>query len=707
MHITGIKIFGKSVPIKKDGILNKSIILTNQIELGYNQNDVALEYVGLHYKNPKKNKYAYKLEPYEKEWNYVGDIRNAHYTNLSAGEYTFFVKASNSDGVWNEAGTSISIIISPPWWKTTWAYISYGLFFVLTLYGIRRYELNRVKLKDKVKLDATVLKEREETDKIKSRFFANISHEFRTPLTLIQGPAEKINSQTSDDIIKDSGIIKRNSKRLLQLVNQLLELSKLESGKLKLETSKGNIVSFVKGIALSFESLSEEKDITLKIYPEKDLIEVYFDREKMIKIFSNILSNAFKFTPFNGKITIKIKEINKNVEIKIKDTGVGISQEEIPKLFNRFYQVDSSFTKEYQGTGIGLALTKELVELHHGKISVRSEKVNPANRETGWTEFTLYFPLGRNHLTDEEILPDEKAGKPKDLISREGYHFPEGIENETGDVIEADSLKDEKTIVLVVEDNYDMREYIKDSLGEDYFVEEAVNGEQGVRKAERIIPDLIISDMMMPKMDGNELTRILKNDERTSHIPIIILTAKSSQESKLEGLETGADDYLTKPFDIKELQVRIKNLISLRKKLQEKFSKIEMNPIGENENNSTSVQSKPIKLRSIDEKFLNKIQKIIYERLSDENFSTEELGDKAGMSRAQFFRKIKALTGKSPSSYVRSIRLLKAKGMIEIGDGNISEIAYSVGFSSPVYFSKCFKEEFGYPPKNFILYCLK
>jgi signal transduction histidine kinase/DNA-binding response OmpR family regulator/ligand-binding sensor domain-containing protein len=710
--ITGIKIFGKSVPITKYGILNESISLTKQIELAYNQNDITIEYVGLHYKNPKKNKYAYKLEPYEKEWKYVGNIRNAHYTNLSAGEYTFYAKASNSDGVWNEKGKQLSIIISPPWWETTWAYVSYGFIFVLTLYGIRRYELNRIKLKDKVKLDAAVLKEREETDKIKSRFFANISHEFRTPLTLIQGPAEKINSQTSDDVIKDSGIIKRNSKRLLQLVNQLLDLSKLEAGKLKLEAVKSNIVSFVKGIALSFESLSEEKDITLKIYPEKDLIEFYFDKEKMIKILSNILSNAFKFTPRDGKITISITEkhgdkLKSFVEIKIRDTGIGIPQEEIPKLFDRFYQVDSSFTKEYEGTGIGLALTKELVELHCGSISVQSEKANPAKSKTGlsaeqasWTEFTIYFPLGRDHLTDEEIVPDEKTNESKEPINGEDYNF--SIKSKTENEVETDSLRDEKNIVLVVEDNYDMREYIKESLGEDYYTEEAINGEQGVRKAERIIPDLIISDMMMPKMDGNELTRILKNNEKTSHIPIIILTAKSGQGSKLEGLETGADDYLTKPFDIKELQIRVKNLINIRRKLQEKFSKIEIISTDKKESKSKSISDNHIKLRSIDEKFISKIQKIIIERISDEGFSTEELGNEIGMSRSQVFRKIKALTGKSPSTYVRSIRLLKAKGMIENGEGNISEIAYSVGFSSPIYFSKCFKDEFGYPPKNFI-----
>ncbi len=685
--ITSFKLFDKAIPFGKE------------IKLTYDKNFLSFEFAALSYYNSQRNKYAYKMEGVDKDWVYSGTRRYASYPNLSSGEYTFRVKGSNNDGVWNKTGTSLSIIITPPWWKTSWAYIFYGFAFVFSLYGLRRYELNRVKLKDKIKLDAAVLKEKEETDKMKSRFFANISHEFRTPLTLILGPAEKIVSKTTDDsIIKDAGIIKRNSKRLLQLVNQLLELSRLEAGKLKLEASKNNVVSFVKGIALSFESLSEEKDITLKIESKEEFIEVFFDKEKMIKILSNILSNSFKFTPQNGKITVSIAESssvssrisNKSVQIQIRDTGIGIPKEEIPKLFDRFYQVDSSFTKEHQGTGIGLALVKELVELHRGSISIESEIGQ-------WTEFTITLPLGKDHLRDEEIVEEKEANinlsEAKNLIPSNIDESNIGINSNN-----VFAAGEDKTIILIVEDNYDMREYIKESLGREYFVEEAINGQQGVRKAENIIPDLIISDMMMPKMDGNELTRLLKNNEKTSHIPIIILTAKSGQESKLEGLETGADDYLTKPFDIKELQVRIKNLINIRRKLQQKISKVEMNAF----DNKDNISDKPVKLRSIDEKFLNKIQKIVNEHISEEDFSIEELGNEVGMSRSQVLRKIKALTGKSPSLYVRSIRLLKAKGMIENGDGNISEIAYSVGFSSPVYFSKCFKEEFGHPPKNFV-----
>ena len=478
---------------------------------------------------------------------------------------------------------------------------------------------------------------------------------------------------------------------MLQLVNQLLDLSKLESGKQNLKASKGNIVSFARTTALSFESWSELKDITIKISAEKEYIELYFDKDKMTKILSNILSNAFKFTPEEGEITVSIaentslKNVNNIVEIKVRDTGIGIPQNEIPKLFDRFYQVDSSQTREYEGTGIGLALTKELVELHHGKISVESEIGK-------WTEFAISFPLGRNHLKDEEITGDEIEGSEeysKETVYKTNEIYNNSTNDEKHEITYAQN-ENSRNIILVVEDNYDMREYITGLLSNDYLVEEAINGEQGVRKAEKIIPDLIISDMMMPKMDGNELTRIIKNDEKTSHIPIIILTAKAGQENKLEGLETGADEYLTKPFDIKELQVRIDNLIKIRKKLQEKFSRGKYLPKG----NETI-------LSSLDEKFMNKVIEIIEKKLSDEEFSIESLALEIGMSRSQVHRKIKALTGKSPSVYMRTLRLISAKEMIEVKNGNISEIAYSVGFSSPAYFTRCFKEEFGYTPSNF------
>ncbi|RKY92022.1 MAG: hypothetical protein DRQ01_06825, partial [Ignavibacteriae bacterium] len=592
----------------------------NEVELAYNENDLRFDYVGLHLAEPEKNQYKYMLENYDKNWVDAGTQRNATYTNLDAGDYVFRVKACNRDGVWNEEGASLRIIIPPPFWATWWAYILYIMFIVSLFTGVTRFYLNRQRLKKQLELEHEHTEKLEEIDKMKSRFFANISHEFRTPLTLILGPSENIITEApSENATKQAGAIKRNANRLLVLINQLLDLSKLEVGKLELKASKSNIVSFIKGITMSFESVAEGKDITLKVKSSNDEIEIYFDKEKMTKILTNLLSNAFKYTGEGGEITVAVTpthaefisasslsgEIPKQsasggrndnmISICIKDSGIGISKEELPKLFDRFYQVDSSQTREHEGTGIGLALTKELVELHHGTISVDSKLGDPDKVGTGWTEFTVDLPLGNKHLKDDEIVKTEEPTKDDLIIDVKEFVLSAVVEG-----IDTEVISEDKNILLVVEDNADVREYIKDSLGEEFQIEEASNGEQGVRKAENIIPDLIISDIMMPKMDGNELTRILKNDERTSHIPIILLTAKSEQESKLEGLEAGADDYLTKPFDTKELQIRISNLINLRRGLQKKFSKGEYKPKpGEK------------KLSKLDQKFINRVIEVI------------------------------------------------------------------------------------------------
>ena len=663
--------------IEFDGIISE----LNELDLSYDENDLRFDFVGLHFSEPEKNQYKYMLENFDDDWVDAGTQRNATYTNLDAGEYVFRVTASNRDGVWNEEGASLKIIIPPPFWAAWWAYGFYVIVFGSILFGIRKYEMNRINWKNQFKLDEVKLKEREETDKMKSRFFANISHEFRTPLTLILGPSENIITEApNENIKKQAGAIKRNANRLLGLINQLLDLSKLEAGKLELKASKNNIVSFIKGITMSFESVAEGKDVTLKVIPEKEQIELFFDKEKMIKIMTNLLSNAFKFTPKSGEISVTINESDNNsVRIKIKDTGQGITEEELPKLFDRFYQVDSSQTREHEGTGIGLALTKELVELHKGKISVNSKKGEGA-------EFTIELPLGRKHLKDEEIVETEESIKDDIVVDKEEF-VPTAVE----ETDETAVIDEDKNIILVVEDNADVRQFIKDSLGDDFRIEEASNGEQGVRKAGEIIPDLILSDIMMPKMDGNELTRILKNDEKTSHIPIILLTAKSEQENKLEGLETGADDYLTKPFDTKELQIRIKNLINVRRELQKKYSKGDYVPV---------IKEEVKKLSNLEEQFMNKVMEVIEDHLPEEEFSIEQFGKEVGMSRVQLHRKLKALSGKSASNYLRSVRLSKAKKMIKEDKGNISEIAYSVGFSSPAYFTRCFKEEYGYPPSD-------
>lgn len=683
--ITDFQLLHKPVSIGYDSlfgrtILQNSISKTEQIELSYDDNIISFEFTSLDFRNPKKNKYAYIMEGFDEDWTHTDASRRiATYTNLDPGEYTFKVKGSNNDGIWNEAGTSLKIIINPPWWETWWAYFSYAAAIIIIMLLVRQYDLKRQKLKQQLELEREHADKLEEIDQMKSRFFTNISHEFRTPLTLILGPAEKIISETIDtNAGKQAGLIKRNANRLLDLINQLLDLSKIEAGKLKLEASRSNLSSFVKGIAEAFETIAEKKDITLKIQIEKQNIDAYFDKDKMQKIVTNLLSNAFKFTMESGEVELKLFETARNsVMLSVRDSGVGISEKDLPKIFDRFYQSDSSTTRESGGTGIGLALTKELVELHGGKIAIDS-------KEGEWTEVTVDLPHGKDHLREDQIVKLEG----EDLAERE--IFIRDYTPDTTEIQDSEIIKIDKNIVLVVEDNYDVREFIRDSIGAEFSVVEAINGEQGLRKAEKYIPDLIISDVMMPKMDGYEMMHRIKRDEKTSHIPVILLTAKSDRDSKLEGLGLGADDYLTKPFDTKELIARIKNLIETRILLQQKFS------------SGTIVQKLKDKsgLSPLDEKFMTKIMEVIEAHLSEEEFSIEEISEEIGMSRAQFYRKLKALTGKSPSLFLRTIRLNKAKEMIQSKELSISEISYKVGFASPAYFSRCFKDEFGYPPSG-------
>jgi DNA-binding response OmpR family regulator len=425
--------------------------------------------------------------------------------------------------------------------------------------------------------------------------------------------------------------------------------------------------------------LAERKKITLKFNTIEENLNLYIDKDKVEKIIINLLSNAFKFTPEGGSIDFTVEKLIKEAEIRISDNGVGIPKDRIDKIFDRFFQVDGSHTRESEGTGIGLALTKELAELHKGKIRVES-------KEGEGTTLTVLLPLGKEHLKPEEIVEADIQKETTETIEEtELIPEPESRKEKT----DIDLLIDtDKPLLLIVEDNTDVRKYIIGHLEDDYRIQEAVDGEDGLTQALNHIPDLIISDVMMPKMDGFELCNKLKTNEKTSHIPIIMLTAKATSKDKIEGYETGADDYIMKPFDAAELKVRIKNLIEIRRKLQEKFS--------------SEDYVVPAELNSIDEQFLNKVLKVINEHISEENFSIELLSKESAMSKEQIYKKLKALTGKSPSLFLRSIRLVRAKKMIKENKSTISEISYLVGFSSPAYFTKCFKEEFGNSPSDLL-----
>jgi len=547
----------------------------------------------------------------------------------------------------------------------------------------RKVEERTIELKEARDNLARTVELLKQAQSARDRFFTNISHEFRTPLTMILGPAKQIMDTAVETRAKENAsIIQKNADRLNILVNQLLDLSKLESGNIRLLTYKENIIPIIKGLVLSFSSLAERKNIKLRFESKEKVLEVYIDRDKVEKIITNILSNAFKFTDEGGRIDVSIHRTDSKAEIRISDTGIGIPKERLNNIFDRFYQVDDTHTRKGEGTGIGLALTKELVDLHKGEIKVESE-------EGKGTTFIVSLQLGKDHLLPEEITEvkaeKKKEKEPAPLISEDKEDKKDEEEPDLDLITET-----EKPLLLIVEDNSDVRAYIRGHLEESYRISEAVNGNDGIDKALEYIPDLIVSDVMMPEMDGFELCGEIKKDKRTSHIPLILLTAKAASEDKIEGLQTGADDYIMKPFDVKELQVRVKNLIEQRKKLRERFNK------------EATIPTQKGKYSQIDEEFLKKTMDVIKKHISEPEFNLDDFGKETGMSRTQLHRKVRALTNYSPHNFIRFIRLKHAAELLSKGAGNITEIAYDVGFSSLSHFAKAFKEQFGKTPSKYI-----
>ncbi|MEX2231297.1 MAG: hybrid sensor histidine kinase/response regulator transcription factor [Cyclobacteriaceae bacterium] len=656
--------------------ISQDISVLNELVLDYQHNHFTLEFSAMELTAPEKNLYRYKLEGYDKDWIETDwKSRTATYTNLDPGTYIFSVKASNYHGIWSNNERTLAVVILPPPWRTWWAYTLYGLFFLGLILYWRSYEIKRVRLKQR----AAYLSE---LDHVKTRFFANISHEFRTPITLILGPLREIYNQTTNPEQKTTfGVMIRNGQRLLRLINQLLDLSKIEAGKMQLHTTKLELVEFLREIAASYESLAAGKGIKYAFNPEVPRLVASLDKEKIEKVMHNILSNAFKFTK-EGEVTMRLKLQDKqSALITVSDTGAGIPQDRLDKVFDRFYQVDSSHTRGYEASGLGMALAKELVELHHGKISVEST-------EGIGTTFTVWIPLGKEQTGIVENTDHRVYHETGETISEDHTLVNTSVSESVNGKPAASS--EEHPVVLIVEDNADMRNYIHRTLFEHYHILEAANGIEGLKKAQEILPDLIISDIMMPEMDGYKLCELIKTNELTSHIPVILLTAKADRESKLAGLETGADDYLSKPFDGDELKLIIRNRVEERRKMRERFSR------------EITLEPKQIAITSLDEKFLKKVLDIIEVHMDDENFSIVELSQEAGYSHIHFYRKIKALSGQTPSQFLRTIRLKRAADLLRNKSDNVSQIAYSVGFSSQSYFIKCFKEQFGMTPGQFV-----
>lgn len=667
-----------------DSVLQWGFNENENLPIPHGKNSMVFEYSLASFDDVTKNQYQYQLVGFDTSWSDWTAETKKEYTNLSEGTYTFQVKGKDIYDLVSREGV-YQFKVLPPWYRTWWAYVIYVILFGGFIWSILKLRSRQLKAQNEalekliairtseVQHQANQLKiqaeKLQELDKAKSRFFANISHEFRTPLTLIKGPIEQLEQNFSEKLNMETvKMIRRNANRLLNMVNQLLDLSKIDEGSLKLSPTEGDVYKCLRAAASSFNSHAAQRNMDYRVEIPSIMLWASFDRDKLENIVYNLLGNAFKFSSDSSKISFIAQYTEYGLQIKVSDAGKGIPADKLPFVFDRFYQVDSGNTREKGGSGIGLSLSKDLVELMDGTITVSSEM-------SQGTSFTVQLPIQeiktRQKKTVENNPRIEKLAikKPFTLTKTDKRNLPN---------------------ILLVEDNADMRRFITEQLTQFYKVTTAVNGEVGLKKAITDSPDLIITDLMMPKMDGIELCKKLKTDLHTSHIPVIMLTAKAGQENKIEGLETGADDYLTKPFDGKELLVRAKNLIEQRQKLRALFS-----------NRELTVDPKKITVTSIDQKFLGQVLELLETNFSDPDFGMSQMQNDLAMSKTQLHRKLKALTNEAPGELLRNFRLKRAAQLLSQKEDSVTQIAYKVGFNNLSYFAKCFKELYGVVPSAY------
>jgi Signal transduction histidine kinase len=689
---TRLSIFNQTITPSNDSRntspLKQNISITNSIELKYNQSVFTLEFIGLNYNAAQKIQYAYLLEGSDSRWNYIGNQNSVTFRNLEPGKYTLKVKASSPDAVWSDDNiTSIDIIIKPPFWKAWWAYLLYITTLGAIFYFIWQFVTLRVRSSNALKIERAKSEKEEELHQEKLQFFTNISHEFRTPLTLLIGPLEKMHREEQDETRKTNiQLMLRNARRLLVMVNQLLDFRKAEKGQMNLRVQYADIIAFIQGIMLSYEELKVTKNIQFEFTHEDAVLMTWFDPEFIDKCLFNLLSNAFKFTPDWGSITVSVlKKTNSDgenyIRISVTDNGKGIFPDELPLIFNQFYKGNVN-SKMQAGSGIGLHLTKNLVELHHGTISVESIP----DKET---KFTIEIPA------EQEAYSTTESSEESSITNRQ----INGNINSVPNIYEFAALdgknQPEKTKkrILLVEDNEEIRKYVIDILGSNYLVEEAENGIIGLKMASEKEYHLIISDVMMPEMDGIEFCKLLKSNIETDHIPIIMLTAKSSIESRIEGLNVGADSYISKPFHPEHLTIRVSKLIEQRELFKERYShKISLE----------SIQKPEEKAESPDELFLRKAIAIILDKMIESEFNGDSLAVELHISRMGLHRKVKALTGQSTGEFIRNVRLKKACELLAVPGKNVSEVCYEVGFNSPSYFTTCFTETYKMTPSEYV-----
>ena len=676
--LTELRIWNAPVTVGgDDGVLRRPLSMTPRIELRYDQNMITISFAALDFTSPARNRYRYYLEGQQEQWIDAGNANTATFTNISPGEYVFHVAAANPSGVWNEEGASLVIVVTPPLWRSTWAYLLYLAVGVGLLWLLLRIRVNRVRLQEQLERERLQAEQLQEVDQLKSRFFSNISHEFRTPLTLILGPAAQISERAGDSWTqKKAGVITVHARRLLQLVNQILDLSRIDAGRMELSPREEDIVPLLRGVAASFASHAEERGILLRFESSLEQCTLSYDRDAVEHILVNLLSNAFRFTETGGAVTVSVAlrpgDERKMLCIDVEDTGCGIPADRLPLVFDRFYRAHE---QTGGGTGIGLALVRELVQLHHGDIAVES-------REGEGTTFRIYLPLPEG--TEAKTEP---SGRGVEVLARYEPAAPSVTADGAGEGGQGDASA---PLVLLVDDHADLREYMRDILSARYRVIEAADGEEGVARAASEQPDLIISDVMMPVMDGYGLCRAIRASDESSHIPVILLTARGDERSRMHGLEEGANEYLTKPFDPEELLLRVRNLIALRRAQAAQVGAAE------------GFRLDPKQYVSRDQEFLDRVVALVDAHLADEDLNPALLFDEIGMSRSSFQRKLKALTDMSPARFIRSVRLARARDMLTQNAGSIAEVAYGTGFSSQAYFTTCFREEFGVTPGEYV-----
>jgi ligand-binding sensor domain-containing protein/signal transduction histidine kinase/DNA-binding response OmpR family regulator len=684
VFLTDFKVKNKSVYVNDNqDILKKSITYTKSLTLSYDKANISINFAMPNFVNSTNNQYSYRLEGLENNWTNTTNTE-VSYTIQRPGTYMFEVKGENNDGIWNKTPTSLEIIVKPAPWLNGWAFFLYFIIIGATLYGLIWIIQSKENLKNELELEQLEAEIDKENTVAKIQFFTNISHEFRTPLTLILGPLQQMLTDYNgpNSMYKKLLVIESSANHLLRLINRLMDFRKFENNQFVLESAEGNIVKFLKEIFLSFTEFAKGGGYTYNFNTTDDEILVYYDRYKLERVFYNLISNAFRYTPKGGVVSINIKKGDNEIIMEVEDSGVGVSEENIDKIFDLFFEIPMHNNVEInynKGTGIGLSIVKNIVNLHKGTIKVENKSSNGAI-------FTVRLPLGKEHLSENEILKDFKISDDLTLYTSQLSLVEIKEEEDINDF----EVATDKLTILIVEDHKVLRSFMKNLLKDNYNIITAENGKKGLEKALKYVPDLIVSDVIMPEMVGTELCSKIKQNIKTSHIPVILLTSRSSLVYKIEGLESGADDYISKPFDLVEFKLKIKNLLDSAQRLKSKFS------------SDVSFSPSEITFSSLDDELLKKAFKIVEENISNEQFDIQFFCSELGVSRTMLFTKVKAWTNFTPNEFIHEIRMKRAAYFLEQNKMNISQISYKVGFNNPKYFSKCFQKKYGETPSQYM-----